>query len=242
MRTLVVVPTYEEAGTIVDVLRRVRAAMPDAAILVVDDSSPDGTADVAEAAARELGAVDVMRRPTGSGLGAAYRAGFRWGLEHGYDAFIEMDADLSHDPAALPAFQSRLATGADLVVGSRYVSGGTIPAWARWRRALSRWGNRYANAALRLGVVDATSGFRIYRGAALATVDFEHGRANGYGFQIEMVYRFVRAGYRVAEIPIHFSERTTGASKMSWRIIVEAFVLVTFWGVRDRLKPGRYGT
>ncbi len=239
MRTLVVIPTYQEAGSVVDALRRVRAAMPDASVLVVDDSSPDGTAAIAEAAGRELGCVDVLRRPAGSGLGAAYRKGFTWGLEHGYEALVEMDADLSHDPSALPSMLAALTAGADLVIGSRYVPGGSIPDWSRWRRALSRWGNRYADAVLRLRATDATSGFRMYRGTALSTVDFAGGRASGYGFQIEMVYRFRRAGHQVVEVPISFTDRTEGTSKMNWRIIVEALFLVTSWGLRDRLLRGR---
>lgn len=235
VRTLVVIPTYQEAGNIVDVLRRVRTAFGDARVLVVDDSSPDDTADIAEAAGGELGGVDVLRRRHEGGLGAAYRAGFAWGLDHGYDALVEMDADLSHDPSALPLLARALEEGADLVVGSRYMPGGVIPAWSRWRRALSRWGNRYADAVLGLGVKDATSGFRMYRAAALRTVTFADGRAGGYGFQIEMVYRFVQRGYRVVEVPITFSERSEGSSKMNGRIIAEALVLVTAWAARDIL-------
>lgn len=235
MRTLVVIPTYQEADNIVDVLRRVRLARPDACVLVVDDSSPDGTAAMAEAAARELGQIDVLGRAHRSGIGGAYRAGFAWGLERHFDVLVEMDADLSHDPASLPALLASLEAGADLVVGSRYVPGGSIPAWSRWRRALSRGGNRYADAVLRLGVVDATSGYRAYRASALRSVDFERVRANGYAFQIEMVYRFARAGHTVVEVPISFTERTEGTSKMNGRIIAEALVLVTAWGVRDRL-------
>ena len=235
MRTLVVIPTYQEAANVVEVLRRVRAASH-ASVLVVDDNSPDGTAGLAEAAGRELGSVEVLRRPGRGGLGGAYREGFAWGLERGYEAFVEMDADLSHDPAALPTLLGPLEEGADLVIGSRYVPGGSIPKWSFHRRALSRWGNRYAAAALGLGIVDATSGYRAYRAEALRDIDYYSVRADGYGFQIETAYRMVRRGRKVVEVPIEFADRTEGTSKMSARIIAEALLLVTAWGARDRLR------
>ena len=235
MRTLVVIPTYQEADNIVEVLRRVRGASH-ASVLVVDDNSPDGTGDLAEAAARELGSVEVMRRPGRGGLGGAYRAGFARGLEQGFEAFVEMDADLSHDPAALPTLLEPLDAGADLVIGSRYIPGGSIPNWTFHRRALSRWGNRYTAALLGLGIADATSGYRAYRAEALRDIDFYSVRADGYGFQIETAYRMCRRGRKVVEVPIEFAERTEGTSKMSSRIIVEALVLVTAWGVRDRAR------
>ena len=237
MKALVVMPTYQEAGNIADVLRRVRTALPDGHVLVVDDSSPDGTAAIARTVALEVGDVEVLERPARSGgLGAAYREGFGWALQRGYDVVFEMDADLSHDPAELPTLLAAVRDGADLVIGSRYIPGGSIPSWARWRRALSRWGNRYADAVLRLGVSDATSGFRAYAADALADVDFERVRANGYAFQIEMAYRLVRRGRKVTEVPIVFIERAEGTSKMNWRIIVEALALVTGWGLRDRIS------
>ncbi|HMC43011.1 MAG TPA: polyprenol monophosphomannose synthase [Acidimicrobiales bacterium] len=236
MQTLVVLPTYEEAQTIDEVLLGIRGALPAAFILVVDDGSPDGTAERAESAAGELGRIDVLRRAAKAGLGSAYRAGFRWGLDRGFDAMVEMDSDLSHNPAALPALVEPLADSADLVIGSRYVPGGSIPNWSLWRVLLSRWGNRYAAAMLGLDVRDSTAGFRAYRAEVLEAVGIDSVRAEGYGFQIEMTYRVVRAGYRVVEVPITFVDRTLGNSKMSSHVITEALVLVTGWGLRDRLR------
>ena len=239
MRPLVVLPTYQEADNIAEVLRRLRAAVPSADILVVDDSSPDDTAGVAKAAGHELGRVDVMVRAEKAGLGSAYRFGFAEGLARGYDVLVEMDSDLSHDPAALPSLLLAVGDGADLAIGSRYVPGGSIPQWSLRRRSLSRYGNRYAAAVLGLDVRDSTSGFRAYRANAVATLDLHAVRADGYGFQIEMAYRVARAGGRIVELPIVFADRERGTSKMSSRIIVEALVLVTWWGVRDRLLSGR---
>ena len=231
-------PTYQEADNIAEVLRRLRAAVSGADILVIDDSSPDGTAELAKAVGTELGGVDVLVRPAKAGLGSAYRTGFTDGITQGYDVLVEMDSDLSHDPAALPALLRAVEGGADLAIGSRYVPGGSIPEWPFHRRALSRWGNRYAAVALRLPVRDSTSGFRAYRATALADIDLGSVRADGYGFQIEMTYRVVAKGGRVVELPIEFADRERGASKMSGRIIVEALVLVTWWGLRDRRRRG----
>lgn len=240
MRTLIVLPTYQEAANIVNVLTRIRAVLPDATVLVVDDGSPDGTADLAAAVGAETGSVEVLRRPRKTGLGSAYRHGFRWGLARDFDVMVEMDADLSHDPAELPRLLAAVEDGADLAVGSRYVEGGSIPDWSYRRRALSRWGNRYAAALLGLDIVDATSGFRAYRAPVLADLDSVWVRADGYGFQIEMVYLIARRGYRIAEVPITFTDRTAGESKMSGRIVVEALALVTWWGVRDRWLRRRH--
>lgn len=235
MRALVVVPTYNERANIEEVLRRARAAAPETEVLVVDDGSPDGTAKVAEALGVELGGVHVLSRTEKSGLGAAYRAGFTWGLARGFDVLVEMDADLSHDPGALPSLLRALDDGADLVIGSRYVAGGSIPNWPWYRRALSRYGNVYANLALGLGVKDATAGYRAYRGDLLERLDISHFRSTGYTFQIESTYRVRRAGGRVVEVPISFTDRVHGTSKMSSRIIFEALLLVTHWAVSDRL-------
>ncbi|HVM54272.1 MAG TPA: polyprenol monophosphomannose synthase [Acidimicrobiales bacterium] len=240
MTPLVVLPTYQEAENVETVLRRIRAALPDAHVLVVDDGSPDGTADLAEKLAEELGGVDVLRRPGKEGLGSAYRAGFRWGLDRDFDVLVEMDADLSHAPEDLPALLAVIAGGgADLVLGSRYVPGGATPEWPRIRRFLSVWANRYAAAALGLAVNDATAGFRAYTAAVLRRIDLEHSRAEGYGFQVEMVYRVVRLGGRIVEVPITFTDRLEGRSKMSGRIVVEALALVTLWGLRDLLTGRR---
>ena len=235
MRVLVVLPTFNEADNISEVLRRLHVAVPDAHVLVVDDSSPDGTAEVADAVGREVGLVEVVRRPAKSGLGSAYREGFRYGLHNGFDVMVEMDSDLSHDPAALPGLLAAVEGGASLALGSRYIPGGSIPEWSWHRRALSRWGNRYAAAVLGMDVTDATSGYRAYRSQALAAVDFDSVRADGYGFQIEMAYRVIGTGGTIVEVPISFTDRIRGESKMSSRIVVEALVLVTAWGVRDRI-------
>ncbi|HLI73509.1 MAG TPA: polyprenol monophosphomannose synthase [Acidimicrobiales bacterium] len=236
MRVLVVLPTFNEAENIETVLRRVRAALPDAGILVVDDGSPDGTAEMAEKLGRELGAVEVLHRTHKSGLGSAYRAGFAWGLQRGWEAFVEMDSDLSHDPDALPELVAPLGEGADLVVGSRYVPGGSIPNWRWHRRLLSQGGNVYAAWLLGLGVTDSTSGFRAYRAEILRGMDLDAVRAEGYGFQIEMVYEVLRLGGRVTEVPIRFVDRVEGKSKMSMQIVVEALLLVTWWAI---LRGGR---
>jgi len=238
LRALIVLPTYNEAENIDDVLRRVRDAVPEAGVLVVDDGSPDGTADLADALGEELGRITVMRRTEKNGLGAAYRAGFRWGLDEGYEALVEMDSDLSHDPAALPSILVALEHSADLVIGSRYVPGGSIPEWSWHRRALSRWGNRYAAGLLGLAVNDATAGYRAYRASILDQIDLDGVVADGYGFQIEMTYQVVALGGRIVEVPISFTDRVRGTSKMSSRIVVEAFGLVTWWAVRDRLLGG----
>jgi dolichol-phosphate mannosyltransferase len=239
LATLVVLPTYNERDNIETVLRRVRAVVPDARVLVVDDNSPDGTADLADDVAGELGGITVLRRPAPTGLGSAYRDGFRWGLARGYDVLVEMDSDLSHDPATLPSLLRGVDAGADLVIGSRYVAGGVAADWPWARRAISRTGCRYAQLMLRLPTHDATSGFRAYRAGALRAVDLDTVRANGYGFQVEMAYRVANAGGEVCEVPIEFRDRTAGTSKMSVRIVVEALWLVTKWGVRDRLRASR---
>ncbi len=235
-RVLIMVPTYNEIENIDAVLRRARAAVPDADILVLDDASPDGTAARAEFAGRQLGRVQVLRRPGKEGLGAAYRAGFRYGLDHGYDVMVEMDADLSHDPERLPALLAGIEAGADLAIGSRYAPGGSIPDWKWGRKAISRTGCAYARLVLRLRVHDATAGFRAYHRRALEPLDLDTVRADGYGFQVEMTYLVERAGRRIIEVPIAFRDRTLGRSKMSGRIVVEALLLVTGWGLRDRWK------
>lgn len=235
MRTLIVLPTFNEADNIVEVLQKLRAVVPEASVLVVDDASPDGTADLVEEVAEQIGDISVMRRPAKSGLGSAYRDGFRRGLSVGYDVMVEMDSDLSHDPAALPLLLTAVADGAALALGSRYIPGGSIPDWSWYRRALSRWGNRYAAAVLGIDVKDATSGYRAYRAEALTNIDFHTVQADGYGFQVEMAYRVLASGGRIVEVPISFTDRVRGESKMSSRIVIEALVLVTWWAIRDRV-------
>ena len=239
MRPLVVLPTYQEAENIEAVLRRIRAAVPHAHVLVVDDGSPDGTAELATKLADDLGGIDVLERPGKDGLGSAYRTGFEWGFARDFDVLVEMDADLSHEPEALPGLLQVVDAGADLVIGSRYVPGGSTPHWPPVRRFLSVWANRYAAAVLGLAVNDATAGFRAYRADVLRRIDLQHSRADGYGFQVELVYRVVRLGGRIVEVPITFTDRVEGSSKMSLRIVVEALGLVTLWGARDLLTGRR---
>ncbi|HXW35257.1 MAG TPA: polyprenol monophosphomannose synthase [Acidimicrobiales bacterium] len=232
MRVLVCLPTYNESENIDEVLHRIRAALPEAGVLVIDDGSPDGTADLAENVGEELGQIWVLRRSAKSGLGSAYRAGFRWGLDHHWDALVEMDADLSHDPGALSSLIAPLEEGFDLSIGSRYVLGGSIPNWKWHRQLLSRGGNVYAAMMLGLHVTDSTSGFRAYRAEILEKLDLAGIRAEGYGFQIEMVHEVLEHGGRVVEVPIRFVDRAVGKSKMSMWIVVEALGLVTWWGAR----------
>lgn len=236
MRALLVLPTYNEIENIESVLRTLRRVAPDVDVLVVDDGSPDGTADVAEKLAEELGAVEVLRRPSKAGLGSAYRAGFRIGISRGYDAMVEMDADLSHDPAVVPALIGALGDSVELAIGSRYVPGGGIPDWTLLRRAISRFGNGYARFMLGLDVHDATAGFRAYTRHALEQIDLDRVRADGYGFQVEMAYFVQCNGGRIVEVPIEFRDRTLGHSKMSTRIVIEALILVTWWGLRSRVR------
>ena len=244
MRVVVVVPTYNEVDNVEPLCRRVRAAVPSAEILIVDDASPDGTASVARGLGPDLGPIDVIDRPAKGGLGAAYRAGFRVALERDADVCVQIDADLSHDPAALPALIANVEHGADLAIGSRYVPGGLTVDWPWQRRALSRWGNRYAAGVLGLAVNDATAGFRAYSADALRRMDYRTVTADGYGFQVEMTHRLVGIGGRIVEVPITFSERVAGESKLDKGIIGEALALVMrLWladlrGRRARRRQG----
>ena len=238
-RTLIVVPTYQEASNIDELLRCVRDVAPDADVLVVDDGSPDGNADLADAVAADLGQITVLRRHEKGGLGAAYRAGFAVGRAQGYDVLMEMDADLSHDPTVIPGILGAIRAGADLAIGSRYIPGGGTPHWPARRRLLSRAGNLYASWMLGLRVTDATSGFRAYRATALDAIDVGATHSTGYSFQIELAYQVARAGGQTSEIPIVFHDRTRGTSKMSTRIAVEALALVTWWALRDRVLGWR---
>jgi dolichol-phosphate mannosyltransferase len=240
MRTVVIIPTFLEAENIADVLGQVREAAPDADILVVDDASPDGTADLAREAGEELGRVEVLSRAGKGGLGGAYRAGFQKAFAEGYEVVVQMDADLSHPPDRLPVLLAEVERGADIAIGSRYVAGGATANWPLVRILLSRAGNFYASNVLGLGVRDATAGFRAYRADILRTVEASATKATGYGFQLELSYRAHRLGARIVEVPITFSDRFRGVSKMSWHIIGEAMSLVTWWGFRDRvLRRGR---
>jgi dolichol-phosphate mannosyltransferase len=233
VRALVIVPTYNEVANVATVVEATFRALPDAGILIVDDGSPDGTAARVEELSAERPALHLLRRHAKSGLGSAYRAGFAWGLEHGYDVMVEMDADLSHDPAALPGLLAPIADGHEVVIGSRYVPGGSIPKWTFGRHLLSKGGNLYASAMLGLGVADSTAGFRAYAATVLSRIALDRVRAEGYGFQIEMVHQVLEHGGQVTEVPIRFVDRVEGKSKMSMHIVVEALLLVTWWAVKE---------
>lgn len=229
---LVVIPTYNERGTLGSVVERV-LAVAQVDVLVVDDGSPDGTGDIADALAGGSERVTVVHRERKSGLGSAYRIGLGRGLELGYDVLVEMDADLSHLPEQLPALLE--ATGsADLVVGSRYVDGGEVANWPWYRRALSKGGNRYVQAVTGIPVRDATSGFRAYRREVLEEIDLGNLRSEGYSFQLETALRTWWDGFRIAEVPIRFVERSHGASKISRAIVFEALWRVLVWGTTHR--------
>ena len=236
VRAVVVLPTYNEAENIVAFLRAVRAAVPDADVLVVDDNSPDGTAALAEEVAAELGRIKVSIRAGKQGLGAAYRHGFTTAFDEDYETIISMDADFSHDPAVIPTMLQLLSGKADAVIGSRYVPGGATVDWPLRRRLLSRWGNRYTAAILRLPVRDCTSGFRAYRANALRAIDPASTTAEGYAFLTELARKLIANGSKIVETPITFRDRQFGTSKMSGRIVAESMLLVTRWGVADRFK------
>ena len=235
MRTLVVLPTYEEAANIREAIVRIRAALPEADVLVVDDGSPDGTADLATQTGDEVGNVDVSVRAAKDGLGNAYRHGFQLALDRGYDVIVQMDADLSWSESDLPRMIATLDEGHDLIVGSRYVDGGSIPSWPWHRRAMSKYGNRYACFVLGLPIHDATSGFRVLRASALEANDLFATRSRGYGFMIETAYRLHRGGVSMAEVPVTFVDRVRGESKLSLGVAVEELALATGWGLRDLL-------
>ena len=233
-RVLVIVPTYNEVENLEPILERLHAAVPTAHALVVDDGSPDGTGELADKLAALDPSVHVLRRTAKTGLGTAYIAGFRWARERGYDVVVEMDADGSHAPEQLPGLLAALAS-ADLVLGSRYVPGGAVADWPLHRLLLSRAGNRYTRWALRLPLSDATGGYRVARGELIDRLPFDDVASQGYCFQVDWAWRAVRAGARVAEVPITFTERAFGRSKMSGSIVREALIRVTVWGLRDRL-------
>jgi dolichol-phosphate mannosyltransferase len=240
-RVLVIIPTYNEVENVARILERLHAGVPTAHALVVDDGSPDGTGELADTLAAGDERVHVLRRTEKNGLGPAYLAGFRWARERGYEVIVEMDADGSHAPEQLPRLLAGLGT-ADLVLGSRYVPGGAVTDWPAHRLLLSRVGNRYTRWALRLPLTDATGGYRAVRGELIDRLHFDDVASEGYCFQVDWAWRAVRAGARVAEVPITFAERRFGRSKMSGSIVGEALVRVTLWGLQDRLAdwlPGR---
>ena len=222
MRACVCLPTYNERENLEAMLRALANVLgPDDRVLVIDDNSPDGTGEIADRLAEELGCVDVLHRERKEGLGAAYLAGFRWALGHDAELVLEMDCDFSHDPADVPRL-TEAAAGADLVLGSRYVEGGGTRDWSSIRRLISTGGSLYARTLLRVPIRDLTGGFKCYRRRVLETIELETISARGYAFQIETTYRALRAGFRVVEIPIVFSDRVAGGSKMGKRIVLEA--------------------
>ncbi len=223
----VIVPTYDEAENLTSIAAAILDALPGATLLVVDDGSPDGTGEIADGLAEADGRVRVLHRAAKAGLGRAYLAGFRVALQGGATAVLQMDADWSHDPAALPGLLAPVVDGsADLVIGSRYTPGGGVVDWGVARRMISRGGSLFARIVLRLPARDLTGGFKAWRASTLATIDFDGVHAGGYVFQIEMTYRASRAGARIAEVPITFRDRRIGQSKMSRRIVGEALLVV----------------
>jgi glycosyltransferase involved in cell wall biosynthesis len=238
MKALVVIPTYNEAGSVVRVIDQVLVADPRVDLLIVDDGSPDGTAKLVAERAEGEPRVHLLERSAKQGLGAAYRAGFAWGLEQGYEALVEMDADLSHPPERLPALLDGLAR-ADLVIGSRYVRGGRTVNWSRLREAISRGGNAYVRLALGVPVHDCTAGYRAYRRQVLEALPVSAVHSNGYCFQVEMAHRAWQEGFQVVEVPITFTERATGVSKMSKRIVAEALWRVAVWALTGGRRRAR---
>jgi dolichol-phosphate mannosyltransferase len=235
---LVIIPTYNERDNIQPIVERVRDSYSVVDVLVVDDASPDGTGELAEKLAVEDSQVHVLHRPGKAGLGAAYIAGFSWGLAEGYDVLVEMDADGSHAPEQLPRLLAAL-TDADLVLGSRWVHGGAVVNWPRSRELLSRGGNLYTRLALGVPLRDATGGYRAYRREVLERIDYSAVASQGYCFQVDLAWKAMRAGFRVSEVPITFVERQRGESKMSGAIVREALLRVTVWGARHRWQQLR---
>lgn len=231
-RTVVCIPTYNERENLPIILRRLFDANPNVHALVIDDGSPDGTGALADEMAAADGRISVLHRTEKAGLGAAYRAGFAQAIADGAELIVEMDADGSHQPEQLPALLAAVAH-ADLVLGSRWIRGGSVRNWPVHRKVLSLGGNLYARLMLRVPIRDITGGYRVFRVATLQAIDYSNVTTQGYVFQVDMAYRVVKTGMRVVEVPIEFVERELGASKMSQRIVVEAMQQVTVWGLRS---------
>ena len=232
-KILVIIPTYDERENLPLILDRLLGAVPAVHVLVADDGSPDGTGQIADERAAADERIHVLHRTTKAGLGAAYVAGFGWGLERGYDVLVEMDADGSHAPEQLPRLLDALQH-ADVVLGSRYVSGGTVVNWPKKREVLSKGGNLYSRIALGVRIYDITGGYRAYRSEVLRALPLDQVASHGYCFQVDLAWRAVRAGFRVTEVPITFTEREIGESKMSGGIVREALLKVTLWGLNHR--------
>ena len=237
-KIVVLIPTYDERENLPLIVSRLRAVVPEADVLVLDDSSPDGTGEVADQLAADDDQVRVLHRTSKKGLGAAYLAGFAWALDKDYDVLVEMDADGSHRPEQLPTLLDALAD-ADVVLGSRWVPGGSVVNWPIHRKVLSLGGNVYTRVLLGVPISDATGGFRAYRASALRTLDLHDVASQGYCFQVDLVWRAVRRGLTVVEVPITFVERTIGDSKMSQGIVGEALRSITVWGAKYRLGQVR---
>lgn len=234
-KILVVIPTYNEVESLPIALDRLLAAVPQTHVLVADDNSPDGTGTLADTRAASDDRIHVLHRTAKEGLGAAYLAGFAWGLEHGYDVIIEMDADGSHRAVDLPSMLVAL-TNADVVLGSRWTAGGTVVNWPKSREVLSRGGNIYTRVMLGIPIKDATGGFRAYRADGLRKMNLAAVESQGYCFQVDLAWRAVQSGLKVVEVPITFVERELGQSKMDQKIVVEALWRVTLWGLNKRAK------
>ncbi len=236
-RALIVTPTYNERANLATFVSEVRAAAPHADLLIVDDASPDGTGDLADELAEKDAQVRVMHRAGKLGLGSAYVKAFHWGLGRDYEQFFEMDADLSHQPKYLESFFRELENGADVVVGSRNIPGGAVEGWGMGRQVLSKGGSLYSRLILGIPVRDLTTGFKAFRRRVLEQIDLETVHSNGYSFQIELTYRAIRRGFRIAEVPIVFVDRTLGRSKMSSKIFAEAVGVV--WRLRGEALLGK---
>jgi dolichol-phosphate mannosyltransferase len=239
-RTLVIIPTYNERDNLQLIVGRVHAARPDVHVLVVDDGSPDGTGELAnELALADADRVHVMHRTSKAGLGAAYLAGFAWGLAREYTVLVEMDADGSHAPEELYRLLDAVDAGADLSIGSRYIDGGTVRNWPRRRKVLSKAANGYSRIMLGVEVNDITAGYRAYRREVLEKIELATVDSKGYCFQVEMTWRTITAGFKVVEVPITFTERELGVSKMSGSNIREAIFKIAEWGIRGRIDRAR---
>jgi dolichol-phosphate mannosyltransferase len=230
-KTLIIIPTYQESESIISILERVQAANPEANVLVVDDSSPDGTGQIVERLMKSNPKIRLLTNSVKGGLGKAYVKGFKWGLSKDFDIFVEMDADGSHAPEQLPSILKNLDE-CDVSLGSRWVPGGRIENWPISRQILSKGGNLYTRLMLGFKVKDATGGYRAYKREVLETIDLDSIESQGYCFQVDMVRRSLAFGFKVCETPIVFTEREAGNSKMSRQIVIEAFTRIGFWGLK----------
>ncbi len=237
-KTLVIIPTYNEADNLGGIVGRLRAAVPAAEVLIADDNSPDGTGSIADQLSDQDAAVHVLHRQHKQGLGVSYLDGFAWGIARGYDVLVEMDADGSHHPEQLPTLL-QAAASADLVLGSRWVYGGKVQNWSASRKLISRCGNLWARLTLGIPIKDVTGGYRVFRRSTLQRIGLDDVASAGYCFQVDLAWRAIRGGLRVREVPITFTEREHGNSKMNRQIVVEALLRTTLWGARHRLDQLR---